>query len=185
VRTPPIPPPLYRSTPPLCQPGRSIKQQQLQGPQQKPQPLVCADGAAPPCSPRPSPTRASPPPTSAARAPALAPALAPTCKAAATADLDARAAQPGFQMARAKSSWGPDAATFPAASAPPGCDAAAWARLRLQGAVDRMVALGFCYCHHHAPWWMPPPNKESTCVADCVGRRQMPNQGVDCRWGWG
>jgi hypothetical protein len=41
---------------------------------------------------------------------------------------------------------------------------------------------GFCYCHHHAPWWMPGPRSKDVCNPDCAGARRMPRQGVDCRW---
>jgi hypothetical protein len=40
---------------------------------------------------------------------------------------------------------------------------------------------GFCYCHHHAPWWKPGPGVRDTCEPACVGARALPKQGVDCR----
>ncbi|KAI8476619.1 MAG: hypothetical protein J3K34DRAFT_400971 [Monoraphidium minutum] len=115
--------------------------------------------------------------------PPPAPRLSPACQAAATSDLDARVAAPGFSGAPG-GSWGPPAAPFPPAPpAPAGCDGGAWACARLLGAIQRLVALGFCYCHHHAPWWDPPVNARgatSSCNADCVGTRARPYQGVDC-----
>jgi hypothetical protein len=75
--------------------------------------------------------------------------LPAACKASAVAGLDARVMAPGYQAGGKYGSWGPDPITFPAvtaAAAPPGCDAAAWARARLLATIDRMVDLKFCYC---------------------------------------
>lgn len=113
-----------------------------------------------------------------------------SCEASAVTGLAALAAAPGYDKSSAStSSWGPPTTTFPAVSitagAPAGCDAAAWSRARLVGAASKLMAKGFCYCHHHAPWWLPPkgPARGAECAGACAvkgTKRKRPYQGVDC-----